>query len=537
MINRTKMESKNSNIILPVQLGATALILVLANLDFIAMRFPIDVARQIQSFLGVVGPVLIFGVIPLFSAMQSPKFLSVAKYYLYLSLFSVLIVMNSTFFPFIGGKDYFFRASVEFALICFVLWWGFEAPAGTVLPRIKNLFTKPLFAAVSAFVFVFLLAAAFAVDSHAAFWSNYERGEGGFQMLHYYAFFFLLACLFDGKRDWVRLLWVSLGAAVGMIFYGIGSVIFIFRSDGSFYNPFGFIGPYVENGKLAGPTFLSRFLAGDRFQGSLGNPAYVAPYLLFSFFYVLWLWMLERAKTFSKNVSYGVFLGFLFIFFYFGSQTRGALVGLVAAIFAFLAILALKNKALRMKAVLAVLALTLLMGGLVYFRHTDFVKKLPAGRLLDIGILDKTFQTRLWTWNSAWQGFKERPLLGWGPENFSAVFDKYFDPRHFNPNKQSETWFDYAHSVVFDYLAETGIIGLLSFLGIFAVFFWELARKGAAEGKLIGSALLAALVVGYLVQGLALFNVLPIYLNLFLFMGFACYQFYFAPKGGNPQTP
>src|SRR5437870_4462802 len=114
--------------------------------------------------------------------------LNVSKFFLYVSVFAVLIVMTAIFFPFIGGKDYFFRIAIELSLIFFLLWWAFEAREGVVLRRLKQLVREPLFVAVTVFAAMFLLATAFAYDSHAAFWSNYERGEGGFQMLHYYGF-------------------------------------------------------------------------------------------------------------------------------------------------------------------------------------------------------------------------------------------------------------------------------------------------------------------------------------------------------------
>lgn len=453
--------------------------------------------------------------------------LKISKLFLYSSVLSVLVVLNRTFFPFIGGKDYFFRAAIELAFIFFILWWGFEAQAGELSTRLKKLLKQPLFLAVSLFFVMFMLATVFAVDSHAAFWSNYERGEGGFQMLHYYSLFFLAVFLFDEKKDWQRMFWVSLAAAFGMILYGVGAAIFtVDPTTGAISNPFGFIGPYIDGGKLVKPTFFGRLFASERFQGSLGNPAYVAPYLMFSLFYLLWLWISEHKRTLLKNISYGVLGGFLTVFF-LASQTRGAFVGLVAALFVFLLVLLMGNRAWRKRLILLIVVLAVLLGTLMYYRQTDFVKKLPASRLLDVGISNKTFETRLWTWNSAWQGFKERPLLGWGPENFSAVFDKYFDPRHFIAGEQSETWFDYAHSVIFDYLSETGILGLLSYLAIFFVFYWEWFKKkfDSNNGMLLG-ALMAAILVGYLIQGLALFNVFPIYINVFLFLAFACYQLY-----------
>ena len=119
-------------------------------------------------------------------------FLKLSKFFIYLSVFSVVIVLTSTFFPFIGGKYYFFRVCVELALIFFLLFWAFEAQGREILDRFRKISREPLFIATSLFVLFYLLASIFAYNSHAAFWSNYERGEGGFQMFHYYIFFVLL---------------------------------------------------------------------------------------------------------------------------------------------------------------------------------------------------------------------------------------------------------------------------------------------------------------------------------------------------------
>jgi len=462
--------------------------------------------------------------------------LKASKFFLYASVFAVLVVMTSTFFPFIGGKDYFFRFSVELALIFFVLWWAFEAREGEARALFARVFASPIFVAVSLFVLIFLLATVFAHDPRSAFWSNYERGEGGFQMIHYYLFFALLALLFRKEEDWRWLFRASVVAAVLMILYGV------FANLGWADN---FISPYQGGGA---PDGLWRRLTEARFQGSLGNPAYTAPYLLFSLFYLAYLWAGSRIKNkLLVHVGYG-FLAVAFLFFFMLSQTRGALLGLGAAIFVFLLYLAFRA-APRLKTwlVLLLVVFSILGGALVYYRNSSFVKGLPGGRIFDIAFSDQTVNTRLWTWGSAWSGFKERPLLGWGAENFSAVFDKYFDTRHFVPGKNTETWFDRAHSLYFDALAETGILGFVSYFGIFAMIFWRFfkkrkvefntdaapsANKLGARGETFGAvaqmALILALALGYLVQGLAIFDVLPMYINIFLFFAFCNY--YFVPS-------
>ena len=242
-------------------------------------------------------------------------------------------------------------------------------------------------------------------------------------------------------------------------------------------------------------------------------------------------------------------LTFIFLFFFYVSRTRGALIGLGVAILVYLIYLLIKApKNVKKWAIfgLSISALFITLAAIVSFylsplcarsECSAFAKNLSSNRLLNLSPGDQTFKTRFWTWNSAWQGFKDRPILGWGPENFSTVFDKHFDPRHYIPGTSSETWFDRAHSVVVDYLAETGALGFLSYLSIFVIFYWQLFKKiktpksTDAENhakthylKPLLTGLLIALPVGYFIQGLALFDVLPIYLNLFLFLAFSIYQ-------------
>src|SRR5262249_45374513 len=154
----------------------------------------------------------------------------------------------------IGGKDYFFRFAVELSLACVVLWWAFEARKGQLLARFHELHRKPMVIAVTAFTLVYELACLFAYDMHAAFWSNYERGEGGFQMIHYWLFFILLVMLFKEEKEWKNFFRLSLVSAGGMILYGL-------LGD---YSVGGFIGPYA--GTTAPSGWLNVLLDG-RFEG------------------------------------------------------------------------------------------------------------------------------------------------------------------------------------------------------------------------------------------------------------------------------
>ena len=545
---------------------------------------------SIFNYFGTVAVIFCMPALGVLARVFGFPFKRIAKWYAYVAVFAVVVVVNSIFFPFIGGKDYFFRFAVELGLVAWLLWWAFEAKDGEAKQMIREAFRKPIVRAVSAFAAAYLLAALFALDAHAAFWSNYERGEGAFQMLHYYAFFLLLVMFFKHEEDWKNIFKFSLVAACGMIGYGIVANLG--------WDP-SFISTYAGGTPPAG--WWNQLIYG-RFEGSLGNPAYVAPYLMFAMFFAGYLWAASKisgALTTAKAWGYAALIA-IFLLFFYASQTRGAFLGLLGGLFVFLGYLTLHERMFIRKlaativivpsivifawyhlalghsylssfltfatvvtaigiptfaillmfsedqflrkwsrvvfevflavAVIAVVA-TLIIG-----RGTFDIGNVPGSRLVHISTSDTTAQTRFWVWGEAWKGFLARPVFGWGPENFTAVFDKYFNPNFYVPGQNTETWFDRAHSVYFDYLAETGIVGLLAYLSIFAMFAREFFRRRRLKAVVaeqqrnhaahkIQDALMLAAPVAYLVQGIAIFDVLPMYIPLFLFLAFSTYYY------------
>lgn len=436
-------------------------------------------------------------------------------------MLTVVIVTTSTLFPFIVGKYVFFRIVVDLALIFFLLGLLFDDRRSlAVYQRLRVLYRNPLVVAVTAFVAVFLIAGFFGVDPHFSFWSNFERGEGGIQMLHFYVFFMLLLLLFREEKDWRELFWWAIGGGVLMGFYGI-------LAGGGTQ---GFVG--------------ARFSDADfRFQGSIGNPAYVAICVLFTSFYGLYLLATEYKKRFA-SLGALVILGALafFIVIFLLAATRGAFVGLVAAVVAGLAYLGFTNKKWRKKFSVAAVAVVLTVGILVAFQGSPIVKKIPGSRIFDISTTAKTFEDRATMWKIAWDGFLDRPVLGWGPENYLYIFDADFNPAYFKPAEGFGAWFDRAHSVIFDYLAETGILGFLAYASMFLMFlylFWKshsdqhksaeisINQRQPVETPVspFVRALFLSIVTAYLVQGLVLFDVSVTYLNLFTVLAFATYKF------------
>lgn len=442
-------------------------------------------------------------------------YFKISKFFLFISVLGVGLVTTSTLFPFIVGKYAWFRGTIGLAALAFALGLFLRHDGEAIWQRLKEIFRRPLVIAVSVFVAAFLLACVFGVDPAFSFWSNFERGEGGFQILTLYAFFLMAVVLLREEKDWRRFMSFALAGAVLAILYGIGA------------------GWHL--GRFIGPGFSD---PGLRFYGSIGNPAYLATYLIFVIGYCLYLIFSGRKNRkpgqlvlSSREIGLSALAIFFFVFFLL-ANTRGGFIGLFASLFGVLVFIGLARKNWRKKLLIAAVILILVLVGLIFFRDSPFVQELPFARLFDLSVFTETFQHRVIMWKIAVQGWLERPLFGWGPENYLNIFDRHFDPDYFTPGEQIGAWFDRAHSVYFDYLAETGAVGLLSYLGIFAVYYWLLFWRFPAADKesIFVKAWLFALPIAYLVQGLVLFEVLVIYQQLFLLLAFAVYKFGAASK-------
>ena len=453
------------------------------------------------------------------------NYFKLSKFFLYLVPLSFTIVSNSTLFPFIVGKYAFFRTTVGLALIFYLIGLLFNKQQLSIVnSQLSNVFKRPLVIAVSIFVFIFILAGFFGVDTANSFWSNFERGEGGLQLLSLWLFFILLILLFREEKDWQKLFILAIIGGIGMALYGFLAAL--------------------GAEKFIGPKFSD---SGFRFSGSIGNPAYTAAFSIFMMFYAAYLIVSKyRQRLFSAGslALFGTIIFFSAVFLL--AATRGAFMGLVAAVISFLGYFIFSKKELRKWMFPAIGIILIAVSLMIYFKDTALIKSIPGSRIFDISLSANTWQHRTYMWKIAIDGWKERPILGWGPENYIYVFSRHFNVNYYNPSEGFGAWFDRAHSVYFDYLVETGILGLLSFLGIWIVFYWQhiinsksqitnfkqiqnsirqSANKIQNSLSSIEPALLFALPIAYLVQGIVLFDVLPIYFNLFLFLSFAAYKF------------
>lgn len=366
-----------------------------------------------------------------------------------------LAVYLGFLFPYTSGRNFFFRTLVLVALIAWALLWIQRLTA--YRPR-----STLLAWAILVFTFATTLASLFAPNPSLAFWSSLERMDGFVSVLFLTAFFFSARALF-GARHW-KIFWhLSLGVALA------ASAVALLQ--------------------LAG--FLEIHQGGMRIDASFGNAAFFAAYLLLSLGVALFL---AAGPVSTRTRLFYLASSALFLFLILASATRSALIALPIAFTASVLTafwFGKKHQMLRCFGAWGLIALVLAVGAFFSTRSVPELRAHPlAGRLLSISFTGQDAEARLLAWKVAWKGFKERPLVGWGPEGYRYAFARHYDPRFAG----REQWFDRAHNNYLDILVQTGMLGFLAYLALWVGLARAVFRNGAfsASEKVALMGLLAA---------------------------------------------
>lgn len=407
----------------------------------------------------------------------------VLRYAILAGLFAILfipfIVSEQFFFPFITGKAFAFRIIVE---IVFALWVILALRDPSVRPK-----KSALLFALGAFVVSLGISTVLAENPSKAFWSNFERMEGYITILHLVAYFLVVSTMLVGEKLWKRFWNVSIGVSVLVALYGVF--------------------------QLAGVLTINQ--GGVRVDATFGNATYLAVYMLFHAFMTLYALIKWKSARWTQLAYGGALVLQVLMIFY--TATRGTILGLVGGLFLagliFLIFGKERPQARKAGAVLVV-ALILLAGGFFAIKDTSFVQgNAVLSRIASISLTEG--QTRFTIWGMAWQGFKERPVFGWGQEGFNFVFNEYYKPSLY----AQEPWFDRVHNIFFDWLVAGGIVGLLLYLSFFAIPLWYLWRKGSGF-DIAERAILTGLFAGYGFHNLFVFDNLMSYILFFSLIAF-----------------
>jgi O-antigen ligase len=422
----------------------------------------------------------------------------VLPFVIMLALISPFVIVESLFFPYITGKAFYFRIIVEIATLLYIV---LATVNKEYRPRIS-----PLTIGASIFVIILSLSTFFAIDPLKAFWSNYERMEGLVLFLHLFAFLIVAGSVIKKKDGWWT--WFFNISLVMSIIIGVDAFL-SFYSDPNHH--------------------------GYRIFGNLGNSSYLGAYSLIhifiSIFFIIKKIGHRSVKALANQgsfVSIGFYslVGLFNLIVLFNTGTRGSFVGLVAGIAVssvLIAIFEKQNKAMRKTAVAFISISIAFVALLGIFKDSSFIKGNDMlGRFAELvtfdvkGVLENQGSARKMLWGMAWEGVQDRPVLGWGLDNFHYVFAEKYDPAMY----AQEQWFDRSHNVFMDWLVSAGFLGLLSYLSLFALaiyMIWKISPQGMSFGC---KAVLIGGFVAYLGHNLFVFDNLSSYILFFGVLAF-----------------
>ena len=419
------------------------------------------------------------------------KSLNLIKYLLYAGIFAVpflaFIVSSSMFFPFITGKNFSFRIIVEIMTALWLVLLLFDA---RYKPR-----KSWVLAMLAIFVGIVALSSIFGENFYRSFWSNYERMEGLVTYLHLLAYFLVLAGTMKTEKVWNWLFHTTLLASAIIAFYGVFQLFGVLQTH-----------------------------QGSRLDATLGNASYLAVYMVFHIFLAMALFY--RAKDFRKWIYFFVIILESFVLYH--TATRGAILGIIGSLFISWILIAILSSSKKSKlAHISLLAgMAIIIAGFLFLAKSDFVKNSQVlNRFAGISLSEGTTESRLTIWKMSWAGFKEKPIFGWGQENFNLVFNKYYEPILY----KQEAWFDRAHNVFFDRLTTNGIFGLLSYMGLLGIALYYLWAKRKKTGLSVeDSAIFGSMFLAYFFNNLFVFDNL---ISLILFATFLAYVGFRAKVG------
>lgn len=409
--------------------------------------------------------------------------LTIARWGTYLSLFAPLIFAGGFFFPFVGPKSIYFMALAE---IVFFAWLILVIFSKKYRPRFNALSI-----ALILFLVVLIAATIFGLDPSRSFWSKYERMTGLLMWFHLFGFFLAISSTFQKKSDWHKIFGISISVSILISFIS-----------------------FLAKGV---PLDSTSFLARSRQGATLGNSSFMGTYLLFNVFLALYLFFENESNEKKSEVRIfslaGVIIGTLAIFFADARAAGLSLLGGLILLFLFWLIFTKQGKS-RWAGILLLIIFAAGVFGFVYL-------SMKEGSIVYEKVGQLASKSRYLVWQNAWQGFLEKPWLGWGPENFEISFPKYYDPRLAIPEYGSEVWFDRAHNIVLDTMVTSGIIGMIFYLGIFIGAFY-LLWKGYFKKQIHFwiAGIFSVVLISYFVQNLTVFDMVSSYLMWFLILGF-----------------
>ncbi len=379
------------------------------------------------------------------------------------SLFVPLIVGPGFFFPYVVPRNIYFRLVIELAVSALVLALCFSG-------KTLDLRDEPIFWALLSFVGALFLSALFSPARMHSLFGDFERMGGVWAWVHLLLFFLLLRTLRD--EDWP---WILNGALIVSVVISIMAI--------------------VEHVQFAASPLPGGVVAPS--TATVGNSGLLAAYLLMGI--ALGSYLASTSARLRLLYLAAALVNLLALIF---AENRSTVLGLVVATIASAVLFAAlnSNRKIRLAVPLVALALcTAVLGSAVIARTyptSAFSQQLPDvfERIASTNPAGRD-ESRTMQWRAAIEGFKDRPLLGYGPEGHNLVWSAHFDPSIYRLDTDI---FDRTHNQYLETLSTGGLTGIIAFAAIWISIAVTLSRAYRA-GRLTPASLsvLSGLQVAY----------------------------------------
>jgi O-antigen ligase len=119
-------------------------------------------------------------------------------------------------------------------------------------------------------------------------------------------------------------------------------------------------------------------------------------------------------------------------------------------------------------------------------------------------------------WNIALKGFAAHPIVGTGPETYGYTYQTYFNPIVMLKSHSGELWSNKPHNMYLQVASETGIIGSIGYLALFAGLLWSIVRlyRSGRDRRFLVT--VVGLLAAYLLNNVIFFDTVTSYLLLFM---------------------
>jgi len=383
------------------------------------------------------------------------------------------VVTNDLIYPHITGRNFLFRTIIALGsgvVFIYAFTIGFN-----------RFFNNKVTLLFLAFIGIKLLSVVFSVDVCNSLLSSLTRMDGVLLWFYLFLYYLLLRVALVHDKGLIILLRFTIFLATSSAAY----LLMLWIGDTS--------------------------VALDRQTFTFGNPAFYGTHMLFHSGLSAYLVIKERRKYLRVFWIISTVLCLIGLLM---SGTRASMLGVsVGLVFILMLKFSNLNKIRsRINYKKIILAFAILAIGIFGVSNMHVQKLFPAvDRIQNTSLKQKEIRTRIGAVIAGLKGWKERPVLGWGDENYSYVYHKY------NNQINVDRWMDKSHNQIIEVLVTNGLVGLF----VFILLIVRVCRQLVSNKGDVANCILAATFLAWFVQNLFIFDTINSYLYLILLFGVA----------------